>query len=87
MAAMVGPTISAGFKEPAAARKAITVVGSRVKPAVLITANVHISLDAVSRFGFRVCSCCIALIPNGVAALPIPSKLALRFIKMAFMAG
>ena len=36
---------------------------------------------------FKVCNSCIALIPNGVAALPIPRILAAKYSAMAEFAG
>ena len=54
---------------------------------VLIARNSAIALVAVPFSGFRVSSSCIALIPNGVAALPRPSALALMFMIIAPMAG
>jgi hypothetical protein len=87
VANMVGPTISAALPEPKEARTAMIVAGTNVKPAVLMARNVHMASLAVSFLPFSSCNSPIALSPKGVAALPIPSILALMFIKIAPIAG
>ena len=73
--------------EPAAARSAMTPVGRIVTLDVLIARNRTMALEAVPRVVFRVSSCCMARIPNGVAALPSPSALAAILRIIAPMAG
>ena len=69
-------TISVGFIEPAAASKAIAVVGISWIDEVLIASKVHIACVAITGLGLRPCKLSIALIPKGVAALLSPSMLA-----------
>ena len=77
----------AGSAEPAAARSAITAVGSSVTLDVLIARNSTIALVAVPGRGLSLSSSCIARMPNGVAALPSPSALADRLRIIAPIAG
>ena len=76
-------TIPAGSVDPAAARSAMTPVGSNVTDDVLIARNRAMALVAVPLWGLSSSNCCMARMPNGVAALPRPSALAdmLRIIE------
>ena len=80
-------TIPAGSAEPAAARRLITLVGSRVMLEVLMARNSTMALVAVPLTGLSRSSSCMARIPKGVAALPRPSALAEMFMIIAPMAG
>lgn len=51
--------------EPAALRKAMTEVETKVTEAVLIARNIHMALEAVSFSSFSSCSSFMALIPRG----------------------
>ncbi len=79
--------IPAGSCEPAAARMAITPVGSKVTLEVLIARNKAMALVAVPFTGLILSSSCMARMPKGVAALPSPRTLAERFRIIAPMAG
>ena len=57
-----------------------TDTGIMVSPEVFSARNIICASDAVSFFGFRVCSDCMALSPIGVAALSSPSMLAEKFM-------
>ncbi len=83
----MGPRISAGAREPAAARSAITVAGTSWTEAVLSAQSMACASLAVPGRGFSVSSSCMARMPNGVAAFPRPSTLAETFMTMAPMAG
>ncbi len=83
---VVGIT-AAGSCEPAAARKAITWVGSKVTFAVLIARNSTIASVAVPFIGLSRSSSRMARTPKGVAAFDRPSILAATFITMAPIAG
>ena len=76
-----------GAAEPACCRSAAQVVGMSWREAVFIATKVTMALLALSLWGFSFCSSRIAARPQGVAALPRPSKLAERFMQMACMAG
>ncbi len=80
-------TMPAGSLEPAAARSAMTPVGSSVTLEVLIARNSAMALVAVPLCGLSVSSSCMARMPNGVAALPRPSTLAEMLRIIAPMAG
>src|SRR5205823_5115264 len=82
-----GRMIPAGSLECAEARSAITVVGTSCSEAVLMARNNTCALVAVPGAGFSFSSSSIALIPNGVAALPSPIMFAAMFSSMAEMAG
>ena len=79
--------IPAGSTESAAARSAITPVGSRVTLEVFMARNMTMESVAVPGCGLSLSSSCMALIPKGVAALPRPSALADIFKIIAPMAG
>ena len=79
--------IPAGSAEPAAARRPITPVGSRVTLEVLMARNSTMALVAVPLTGLSRSSSCMARMPKGVAALPRPSTLAEMFMIIAPMAG
>ncbi len=83
----VTTTVAAGLVEPAAIRAAMMLVGTKVIQHVLRARNVHMAEVASSGFGFNCCNCCIALRPNGVAALPNPNILADKFNKTEPAAG
>ncbi|MOA36429.1 hypothetical protein D3C78_1579520 [compost metagenome] len=87
VASKVDPTISAALADPKFKRIAIRVVGINVMLAVLSASKVHMAGEAVSLSGFKSWSCCIALMPVGVAAFPNPSKLALILERIYPMAG
>ena len=59
---------------------AITVVGINCIDAVFNTIKVAMLSVILSLHGFFFCIVCIAFIPNGVAAFPIPSRFAIMFI-------
>src|SRR5439155_3452273 len=82
-----GRMIPAGSLECAEARSAITVVGTSCNDAVLMARNNTCALVAVPGVGFSLSSSSIALIPNGVAALPRPSMLAAMLSSIAEMGG
>lgn len=83
VAIMVGPMISVGLADPAAASTATVVALMRVTDEVLMARNMHMASVAVSLTGLSFCSSCIALSPSGVAASPRPNTLAARFIIIA----
>ncbi len=87
LATSVGTKIDSGAADPAAARIAITPVGSTATPDVLIARKSTIAFVAVPGCLLSVSSSCIALMPNGVAALPRPSTLAPMFMTIAPIAG
>src|SRR5665648_1167724 len=87
VAIIVVPIISVGLTEPALRRTAITVAGMIVIQEVFKARNVIMAGLAVSGVAFSFWSSCIAFSPKGVAALPNPSMLALKFIIMAPSAG
>ena len=95
MATVVEPMVAsrvvgrmmAGSALPAAARRAMTPVGSRVTLEVLMARNRAMALVAVPGRSLRRFSSCMARMPKGVAALPRPRALAERFRIMAPMAG
>src|SRR5690606_23487299 len=80
-------TIAAGSAEPAAARIAITPVGSSVTLEVLIARKRTMALVAVPFTGLSLSSSCIARMPNGVAAFPSPIAFAERLRIIAPLAG
>ena len=73
----MGATTARGSCEPAARRKEMMVVGSRLKEAVFITASVIISRVGRGAFLASFFIFSSAASASGVAALPMPSKLAL----------
>src|SRR5512132_708463 len=77
----------AGSADPAAARSAMTPVGSSVTLDVLIARNSTIALLAVPFAGLSASRCCMARMPNGVAALPNPSTFEDIFRIIAPIAG
>ena len=77
----------AGSREPAAARNAMTPVGSSVTLEVLMARKRAMASVAVPGWGFSLSSSCIARIPKGVAAFPRPRALADMLRIMAPMAG
>src|SRR5919109_4175011 len=84
----VGTQIAAGEADSAAERTAIVPVGGMiVMQVLLITRKRIIGSLAMPGRGLSRFSSIIALIPNGVAALPSPSMLAARFITIAPIAG
>ena len=83
VAIRVDAIIFGGSWDPAAARKAITVMGMMVREEVVKATNVHIASVAVPGSLFSSFSFSIALIPKGVAALPMPKMLAVMLIMMA----
>src|SRR5256714_1823877 len=85
--ASVGSRMPAGSLECAAARSAMTVVGTNWRLAVLMATNSACALVAVPGLGFSFSSSSIALIPKGVAAFPSPSMLAAMLRSIAEMAG
>src|SRR5207302_1370335 len=82
-----GRMIPAGSVEWAAARSAITVVGTSCNAAVLMARKSTCALVAVPGVGFNFSSSSMALMPKGVAAFPRPSMLAAMFSSIAEMAG
>ena len=84
---MVGPTIAAGEAEPAETLMLITKVGIKVMQEVLSTKKVIMAGVARDLSVLSDCKCSMALRPNGVAALPMPKKLAATFIIIAEKAG
>jgi hypothetical protein len=83
VAIRVGAMTFAGSCDPAAARKAITVMGMMVREEVVRATNVHMASVAVPGSWFSSSSFSIALIPKGVAALPIPKMFAEMLRMMA----
>ena len=65
---MQAPMISAGAREPAAARSAMTLAGTSCTEAVLSAQKSACASVAVPGCGERVSSSCIAFTPKGVAA-------------------
>src|SRR5665647_2822563 len=88
VAKMQAPTISVGFDEENDSLIPIIVAGIKVMQEVLRAMKVHMASDA-SCWTPRLscCNSCMAFIPKGVAALPKPNILALRFRIIAPMAG
>ena len=72
------PTMSVGVAAPIADLNAMMVIGTRVVPVVHKTKKVHIAGVAFFFSLFKVCNCCMAFIPKGVAAFPRPSIFAPR---------
>src|SRR5688572_33091588 len=84
----VGTQIAPGEADPAAARTAIVPVGAiSVMQVLLMTRNRIIGSLATPGRGLSRFSSTIALIPNGVAALPSTSMLAARFSTIATITG
>ena len=67
-----GSMTLAGADEPAAARRAIMVVGITSKAEALTAKNVHIAVVARSFCGLCACMMRMAVNPKGVAALSSP---------------
>jgi hypothetical protein len=76
---MQGPTISVGLAELKDSRMAIMVAGIKVIQEVFKARNVHMASEASDESRFNFCNSCIAFMPSGVAALPRPNILALKF--------
>lgn len=72
-----------GLADPAARRMVSSVVGRILKDAVLSTTKVVISSVAVPGTGFSRFSSSMARMPSGVAALPMPSRLALMLAEIS----
>ena len=88
VATSVGIQIARGICDPAAKRiAAVPVGGISTIDAELIARNSAIALVATPGWGLRRSSSTMALMPNGVAALPSPSMLDERFITIAPIAG
>ena len=87
VANMHGPTISVGLADPKESLTPIIVAGIKVIQEVFKAKKVHMAVEASSESLFKVCSSCMAFMPNGVAALPSPSILALKLRIMAPIAG
>ena len=83
---IVVPTISVGFAEPYCMRIAITVVGINVKPDVFNAKNVIIEREAICDL-LNFFNSSIAFNPIGVAALPKPNILAVKFVNIYPTAG
>jgi hypothetical protein len=79
--------ISAWAAERVATRMAITVAGMSCTEPVLMAQKSACASVAVPGWGLSRSSSSIALMPNGVAALPSPRRFAETFITMAPMAG
>ena len=75
-----GTKISVGFAAFNDALAAMMLTGIKVRPEACKHKNMIWAFDAVSFLGLICCKLSIALIPNGVAALSNPSKLAEKFI-------
>ena len=87
VAISVGTNISKGRVLPAAARTPMTPSGSSATLEVLMARNRHMALVATPGNGLSRFNSVIALMPNGVAALPRPSMFAEMLRIMALMAG
>ena len=87
VASKVGNQIPAASSEPRDARSAITPSGARATFEVLMARNNTMAFVAAPGCGFRLSNSSMALMPNGVAALPRPNILDAIFIIMALMAG
>ncbi len=83
----MGINTSVGCAAPCSARYKNTAIGNNVTEDVLSTKNKICELVNVSFTGASVCMSCIALIPNGVAALSKPRILADIFMVMLPNAG
>lgn len=87
VAKMVHTIISIGFLDPTAIRRLMTNAGKRVILDVFKASRVHMALLAVSWLALSRFSSCMALIPRGVAALPIPKIDAPKLSMIAPEAG
>ena len=87
LANQVGKKIPLASADPRAARIPMMPDGKMARPAVLMARNSTIALVAVPIRLLYLFSSSIALIPNGVAALPRPRMLAEMFRTIALMAG
>jgi len=87
VANIVVKMIIEGTCELWAALRLIIVAGIRVRLEVFKASKVHIAGDAEILLLFRSCRSFIAIIPRGVAELPSPSILALKFNKIDPDAG
>ena len=87
LANQVGKKMPMASAEPTDARNATTPEGRIARAEVLIARKRTIALVAVPRDVFNLSSSSIALIPNGVAALPKPSILLERCRTIALIAG
>lgn len=82
VAMSVDTTMFSGLADPKEVLRAIMVLGTKVTFEVFIARNVHIGREAALGVGLSFCNSFMALSPKGVAALPNPNKLAVRFIVM-----
>src|ERR1700687_5548565 len=87
VAIIQGIKISVGLVLFKDALIAMMLTGINVSPDACKHRNIIWALDAVSLSGLISCKLSMALIPNGVAALSRPNKLAEKFITMWPMAG
>ncbi len=95
MAAMVaanvaiiqGIKISVGWADLNATRSAIIMVGINVSPEACRHKNISCALVALLLSGFSSCRLSMAFIPNGVAALSSPNRLAEKFITICPIDG
>ena len=87
VASSVGSQIPAALLEPIEARRAITPSGASATLEVLIARNSAMASVATPGHGLSRLSSIIALMPNGVAALPSPSMLLAMFMIIALIAG
>ena len=87
VAIIQGIKISVAFFAPDAARKAIILTGISVRPDACKHKNITCALDALVLSGFISCRLSMAFMPNGVAALSSPRRLAEKFIIMWPCAG
>src|SRR6476620_8637411 len=76
---MQGIKISVGLVAFSEDRTAIILTGMSVNPAACKHKNIICAFDALSFDGLISCRLCMALIPNGVAALSRPRRLAEKF--------
>ena len=78
VAIITGAIISDAPAACTPARRPIAVTGITVIDVVAIASSITCASVAMRLVGFRVCSSCIAFSPKGVAALPIPKRLAAK---------
>ena len=83
----MGRKTSAGLAAPSWARYVMMLTGTKVKPLVTSTMNIIIGLEARFLSGLVSCISRNACKPSGVAALSIPSIVALMFISIEPNAG
>ena len=87
VASKIGINTSVGLIAPCSARYKNTAMGNNVTDEVFNTKNKICAFDKVSLLGESDCISCIALIPNGVAALSKPSMFAEIFMVILPKAG